>query len=291
MSQAATSNDTVSSTAKVMTGIRVLETEREISCEQDVCSSDVPRLFSDPMARHMLEQEDLNLAWDKFENQTGYIKAMRIFTLRTRFHDDAITDHPEVKQIVILGAGLDARAYRLPSLTKEMKLWEVDTPEMIEYKSKKFLAAGDKGIDIEPKSQRFSIQTNLATSSWRDELCGPGSAFKKDIPTVWILEGFVYYLPPDSALELMRNIDELSAPGSVWAGDIMSEKLTNDSTQSWSAMWHFGCNDPESWLKSFGWNDVIANSLEETAKKYTGYDGMVKYPGEPGQYWFVLAKR
>ena len=71
MSQAATSNDTVSSTAKVMTGIRVLETEREISCEQDVCSSDVPRLFSDPMARHMLEQEDLNLAWDKFENQTG----------------------------------------------------------------------------------------------------------------------------------------------------------------------------------------------------------------------------
>merc|ERR1719171_1830175 len=42
-----------------------------------------------------------------------------------------------VKQFVILAAGLDARAWRLPRMDKSVAVYEVDVPEAMRYKAER----------------------------------------------------------------------------------------------------------------------------------------------------------
>jgi len=106
-------------------------------------------------------------------------------------------------QIVLLGAGLDTRAYRFTPLSKNLHtLFEIDLPELMEYK--KEILKKEK-----PLCSLIRISENLSNINWIDKLVQYG--YKKDIPTFWVLEGVMYYLEKHEASLILQKISKISS--------------------------------------------------------------------------------
>ena len=134
-------------------------------------------------------------------------RAAEGMAVRTRWFDTLFTDAlaAGVRQAVILAAGLDARAYRLP-WPDGTTVYELDQPEVIEFKSKTLADLG-----AQPAADRHAIAIDLR-NDWPKALLESG--FDPAQPTAWIAEGLLIYLPPESQDLLFDRINELSAPGS-----------------------------------------------------------------------------
>jgi len=109
--------------------------------------------------------------------------------LRTRAIDDALRDalaspRPP-RQLVVLGAGLDARAYRLEEL-REVVVFEVDHPSS--QVAKQGRLAGRPAL---AREVRF-LGVDFERASLDDALAGGGH--RDDVPTFWIWEGVTMYL-------------------------------------------------------------------------------------------------
>ncbi|BBY17495.1 class I SAM-dependent methyltransferase [Mycolicibacterium litorale] len=127
-----------------------------------------------------------------------------VMAVRTRFFDDFFLSSG-TRQAVILASGLDARAYRLawPSGTV---VYEIDQPEVIEFKTRTLASLG-----ASPAAELRTVAVDLR-DDWPRVLQDHG--FDPSVPTAWIAEGLLIYLPPDAQDRLFDNITALSAPGS-----------------------------------------------------------------------------
>jgi methyltransferase (TIGR00027 family) len=127
--------------------------------------------------------------------------------VRTRHFDKLFTDAFDagVRQAVILAAGLDARAYRLP-WPDGAAVYEIDQPEVIDFKSRTLADLG-----ATPTADRRTVAVDLRYD-WAKALRDNG--FDATQPTAWIAEGLLIYLPAEAQDLLFDRIDELSAPGS-----------------------------------------------------------------------------
>jgi methyltransferase (TIGR00027 family) len=134
-------------------------------------------------------------------------RAAQGMAVRTRWFDKLFTDAAAagVRQAVILAAGLDARAYRLPWPDGTI-VYEVDQPEVIDFKTKTLTDLGAK-----PRADRRTVAIDLR-NDWPKALRDNG--FDSTQPTAWIAEGLLIYLPSEAQDLLFDRINELSAPGS-----------------------------------------------------------------------------
>jgi len=130
--------------------------------------------------------------------------------IRTRFFDDFFLDAARdgIRQSVILAAGLDARAYRLPWPPGSV-VYEVDQPKVVEFKS-----ATMSGLGVLPTADRRTVSIDLR-EDWPAALRRSG--FDDTEPTAWSAEGLLMYLPPEAQDRLFDSITALSAPGSKLA--------------------------------------------------------------------------
>jgi methyltransferase (TIGR00027 family) len=194
-------------------------------------------------------------------------------TVRTRFFDDFFIAAAEagVHQAVILAAGLDTRAYRLPWPTGTV-VYEVDQPQVIEFKTSTLSA-----LNAEPAATRRTVAVDLR-DDWPAALKDAG--FDPAAPTAWIAEGLLIYLPPDAQDRLFDNITALSAPGSRLATEHMdmsalpddwAQRLTERSRLSGSNidladLFYTGeRNTAADYLTSHGWAVTIRSSDEAFA--------------------------
>ena len=86
------------------------------------------RIFADPLALRIMGDAADAAVRDAEDNPSR--RGMRIFiAIRTRFAEDALTAAVEkgVRQLVVLGAGLDTFAYRSP-FGDRLRIFEVDHP-------------------------------------------------------------------------------------------------------------------------------------------------------------------
>jgi methyltransferase (TIGR00027 family) len=141
--------------------------------------------------------------------------------VRTRFFDDFFIGAASagVRQAVILASGLDTRAYRL-AWPRDAVVYEIDQPQVIEFKSR-VLA----GLGASPAADRRTVAIDLR-DDWPTALRDTG--FDASLPTAWIAEGLLIYLPPDAQDRLFDNITALSAPGSRLATEHMDIKGSSD---------------------------------------------------------------
>jgi methyltransferase (TIGR00027 family) len=109
------------------------------------------------------------------------------------------------RQLVMLGAGLDTRPYRM-GLPADLRWFEVDLPEMFAFKEP-VLA----GLGTMPTCDRRAVATDLR-ADWASALLAAG--YDPDLPTAWIDEGVIPYLSHDEAIEVATTITRMSAPGS-----------------------------------------------------------------------------
>jgi len=100
------------------------------------------RIFADPLAIPILGQDAESIAREASEQPSR--RRMRLFiAVRTRFAEDALLASCErgVRQVVVLGAGLDTYAYRSP-LGERARIFEVDHPATQAWKRERLAAAG-----------------------------------------------------------------------------------------------------------------------------------------------------
>ncbi|MGH3576142.1 MAG: SAM-dependent methyltransferase, partial [Mycobacterium sp.] len=107
---------------------------------------------------------------------------------RTAFFDEFFLDAAKsgVRQVVILAAGLDARAWRLP-WPDGTTVYELDQAKVLEFKSTTLQRRG-----AHPTSKQISVAVDLR-QDWPTVLQKAG--FDAAQPSAWSAEGLVRYLP------------------------------------------------------------------------------------------------
>lgn len=148
-----------------------------------------------------------------------------ILVPRTVYGDSLLSwryENAQVRQLVLLGAGMDARAWRMD--LPELSVFEVDQQTTFDVKEP---LVADEPITVKSRvvvSTDFSnFDRRNGTAQWADDLLRSG--FDPDEPTVWLLEGLVMYLRNDDMELVMRKIGELTsrrAVGSVVFHDAIS---------------------------------------------------------------------
>ncbi len=131
---------------------------------------------------------------------------------RTKYFDDCFYRAADagVAQFVIPAAGLDSRAYRMawPAGTV---VFELDQPQVLDFKRRVLDGHGDA-----PTAERREIAVDLR-EDWPQALRRSG--FDAAMPSAWLVEGLLVYLPASAQRELFAGIDDLSARGSHVAVD------------------------------------------------------------------------
>jgi methyltransferase (TIGR00027 family) len=171
--------------------------------------------FSDPFAYHFLparwqkkvEQARVSLVGGTRKSPYPFWqRAMGVcFQFRTVILDRAIICSPPPAQLVILGAGLDSRAWRLGCLGNTV-VFEVDHPSSQAWKRERSAAIPHKAKDA-----RF-----VAMDFERDRLAPliQGAGFDPHQPTFWLWEGVTMYLRAEDVSANLGAFAALSAPGS-----------------------------------------------------------------------------
>ncbi len=219
------------------------------------------RLFSDRWAAALAGKEG-----EEWVEHRSIDKGISII-VRTRFFDDflqRVTGQYAIRQVVLMAAGLDTRAFRL-TWPEHMRLFELDQPEVLEYKEQALTAAG-----AQPTCERKAIPVDL-TTSWSEALLQAG--FHSRQPSAWLLEGFLQYLPNEHIRRLLDEITSLSSPASWMGFDIInSTMLTSPWTQplvesmaNAGTPWIGTMDDPEAELSSRGWQATLTQPGEAEA--------------------------
>jgi methyltransferase (TIGR00027 family) len=139
--------------------------------------------------------------------------------VRTHYFDDFFhaAMRAGIRQVVILAAGLDSRAYRLqwPAGTT---VFEIDQPKVLEYKTSTLDAHG-----AQPRARRVPVAVDLR-NDWPAALADAG--FHATQPTAWLAEGLLPYLPAEAQDRLFQLVTGHSAAGSRIAVEAFSMDLT-----------------------------------------------------------------
>jgi methyltransferase (TIGR00027 family) len=196
-----------SHTAEYMAFFRALESARPSG----------RRLFTDPFAIHFLRPSLRRAVWLSRVPGLGVLVAryadLRLpggrtsGIARTRLIDDALCQalRDGIAQVVILGAGFDCRAYRLPSV-RSATIFEVDHPATLAVK----LAHLRGALPELPQNVRF-VEMDFNRQSLPEAL--QGARLDPSLPAVFLWEGVTNYLTADAVDAVLRFVAR-GAPGS-----------------------------------------------------------------------------
>ena len=283
MSSLRTDNDTwdiassVGATAVMVAAARAAETARDGALINDPYAKILVADAGTGAWEYMLDDDfiakvaeaDAELA-PLFEHMGNYQ------AVRTLFFDDFFARAVEagIRQVVILAAGLDSRAFRLP-WPAGTTVYEIDQPKVLEYKSATLAAHR-----VQPSADRREVPIDLR-QDWPAALRDAG--FDPAAPTAWLAEGLLMYLPADAQDRLFAQVTELSAPGSRVAAESMgmhAEDRRERMRERFAALTaQFGIDEPmdiaeltyedpdraevADWLAAHGWRAQRVESKDE----------------------------
>lgn len=208
--------------------------------------------------------EDLNPLWISMPTYLG---------IRSRFFDEYFASAADagVRQVVLLAAGLDSRAFRLdwPAGTE---LFEIDQALVLRFKDEVLAER-----QARPRCGRRIVAADLR-GDWESELRAAG--FDPGRPTAWLAEGLLSFLPPRAEHDLLATVTKLSAPGSRLAveaspGGTRDRVLGSDFAAAEDLL---GVHVPEVWqtelrpepdevLRAAGWK-VVVERVAEAGQRY-----------------------
>jgi methyltransferase (TIGR00027 family) len=218
---------------------------------------------------------DPELAWlgDDPHGQRAHRLGIDYQAVRTHFFDEYFGNAVSagIRQVVILAAGLDARAYRL-NWPADTAVYEIDQPKVLGYKTGTLESHG-----AVPTARRRPVPVDLR-DDWPAALAAAG--FDRTQPTAWLAEGLLPYLPSDAADRLFEMFTALSAPGSQVAIEVFGMNSRSNS-QRWLRMrerlgldvnvqaltYHEpDRSDAAQWLTEHGWQVNAVNNRDEMAR-------------------------
>jgi methyltransferase (TIGR00027 family) len=223
---------------------------------------------------------------------------------RTAFFDEfflAATGEG-VRQVVILAAGLDARAWRLP-WPHGTTVYEIDQPAVLQFKS-----ATLRTSRANPTCTQVDVSVDLR-HDWPTALQQAG--FDPAVASAWSAEGLLPYLPARAQDLLFDRVHALSGPGSRLAVEALpvdfphsersrreqmrrlrevAEKMGRADLPNFEELWYFEeRTDLAEWLVSHQWDlSVVASDELLTGYQRTVADDVAD--ALPGSR-FITARR
>ena len=203
---------------------------------------------------------------------------------RTAFFDKFFLDATRagISQVVILAAGLDARAWRLPFKKggpDGTTVYELDQPRVLDFKSSTLAEHG-----AEPACNRIAVPVDLR-QDWPKALQEAG--FDASAPSAWSAEGLMPYLPAAAQDLLFERVQGLTAAGSRIAVEALGPKFLDpearEKRRAWmdriralmaeiepqreiprtDELWYFEeREDVGDWFRRHGWNVSVTPSDE-----------------------------
>lgn len=268
--------DAVAKTSLLTAAIRAVETNR---------SESEGRLFTDPFAEALAGSEGFSI----LEQVLAEIGEQPSIPLRTRYFDERINQASAqgVRQIVILAAGLDTRAYRLP-FPDGTRVFELDRPEVLSYKQERL-------GDALPHCVRHSVGVDLR-EAWQSRLMQAGMNATER--TLWLVEGLLVYLDEPEVLSLFEKISSLSVSDSILLFDVLGRSLLDapqmakqlQFSEKLGAPWRFGIDEPEKFMERFGWRAVATQPGEVDPARWRFPTAPRHIPNVP-RIFFVEARK
>ena len=169
-------------------------------------------------------------------------------------------------QVVILGAGLDGRAWRMPELA-DATVFEVDHPDTQRDKRTRAASLRPFARDV-----RF-VSVDFTKDSLADALAAAGH--DPSVPTTWIWEGVVMYLTRKEIEATMKVVAARSAPSSTlaivyvarsplyWLVGFLVRRLGEPFRSAFTAA------QMASLLEPFGFDVVLDEDVPTAAKRST----------------------
>ena len=222
--------------------------------------------FRDPWAGQLAGDE--GQAWWQGLSPQQRDGAAIFQPIRTRFFDDFLqraTGQDGIRQVVLLAAGLDTRALRLP-WPEGTRLFELDQPTVLAEKAHLLDEAG-----VRATSERVPVGADLRLPSWPDNLIAAG--FAPDERGAWLLEGFVVYLEEAEVLQLLDQISALAALGSQLGFDTLNRAMlttawrreAQDEMRRLGVLQRSAMDEPEAVVGPRGWQVTVVQPGEEAA--------------------------
>jgi methyltransferase (TIGR00027 family) len=204
---------------------------------------------------------------------------------RTAFFDQFFLDATRegARQVVILAAGLDSRAWRLP-WPDGTTVYELDQPRVLEFKSSTLRKNG-----AEPTCKLVNVPVDLR-HDWPAALQEAG--FDPSALSVWSAEGLLPFLPAAAQDLLFERVQALSARGSRIAveapgpdfldedarakqretmqrvRDLMAKREPEREIPEVQDLWYLEeREDVADWFRRHGW-DVTTRPAEELMASY-----------------------
>lgn len=223
---------------------------------------------------------------------------------RTAFFDEFFVSATDegVRQVVILAAGLDSRAWRLP-WPHGTTVYEIDQPAVLQFKSATLRTSGAR-----PMCTQVDVPVDLR-HDWPTALQQAG--FDPAVASAWSAEGLLPYLPARAQDLLFDRVHALSAGGSRLAVEAMAvdfprseqsrreqmrhlreaaEKMGRDDVPNFEELWYFEeRTDLAEWLRAHGWDlsVVASNELLSGYQRTVADDVADALPGSR----FITARR
>jgi len=267
----------VGATAVMVAAARAAETDKDNPLIRDPYAKVLVAAAGTGIWEFMLDNEFVAKVADSDPEVAAIVEHMGSYqAVRTHFFDEFFTAAAGagIRQIVILASGLDSRAYRLP-WPAGTTVYELDQPKVLEYKAATLNQHG-----ATPKAPRREVPIDLRFD-WPKALREAG--FDPSMPTAWLAEGLLMYLPADAQDRLFEQVTELSAAGSrisaetvgIHAADRrerMRERFGRLAAQfGIDATFDVGeltYDDPDRadvavWLDEHGWQSTAVTSQDE----------------------------
>jgi len=188
------------------------------------------RIFFDPYAVHFINPAILRSATEHPEEMKAKSEEVeRLFpglgnsiVARVRYFDDFVTASVDkgIRQLVILGAGYDTRAYRIEKLKRDVRVFEIDHPDTQAVKIRKIrqiFGSLPGNVTYVPLDFEREDLNKLRTADM----------FDRSKKTLILLEGLVMYLPPSSVDETLDFITRTFEKGSLILFDNYPQSLVD----------------------------------------------------------------
>ncbi|MEU1545812.1 class I SAM-dependent methyltransferase [Nocardia sp. NPDC005745] len=251
--------------------------------------ADRPQIFTDPLAARLLgvtadELVELGTPTTNHLGDGAGDRPRRLFfAARARFAEDAVATAiaAGVRQVVILGAGLDTFAYRNP--LPDLRVFEVDHPATQAWKRERLTAAG---IDL-PETLTF-VPVDFETHTLAEGLESTG--FKRTDPAVFVWLGVVFYLTPNAAHATLEYIAGQAQPVEVVFDYLQPADSDEDRAHQQAradrlagvgepVFSYFTPDDIAAQLRALGFTDLEDHSAPDLVTRYL--DGSEGFGGEP----------
>ena len=228
------------------------------------------------------------------ERTGGFETPMAAHFVRTRRIDELLRQSGKggIRQVVILGAGFDSRAYRLKDVLQPCQVYEVDHPSAQAYKETRVREI----IRATPKNVVY-VPIDFTKEDLRIVLAKAG--YRPDKPAFFLWEGVTYYLPREAIESTLRFVGENTEPKSEIVLDyVLARALAADqkdvrlrgilqNAAAWGEPRLSGwpLNDSDDFLADLGLKVKSDVGKEEIEKHYPEVQPTAIIDGQPAERW------